>query len=116
MTSPSRQLGDQAEDLALRHLLQAGLKLIARNLASPLGEVDLIMCDGDQWVFVEVRARSSSAFGGAAASVTKAKQTRLRRQSQVILKSRFGDGRWPACRFDVCAMDGANVNWIKGAF
>jgi len=116
LTSPRRVIGDQAEQLALSHLEQAGLKLIDRNLGSKLGEIDLLMRDGSQWVFVEVRARSSNAFGGAAASVTKVKQNKLRRQSQVILKARFGDGQWPSCRFDVCAIDNGEVNWIQGAF
>lgn len=116
MTSPRRLIGDRAEHLALSHLEQAGLKLIDRNLGSKLGEIDLLMRDGACWVFVEVRARSSGGFGGAAASVTKAKQNKLRRQSQAILKARFGDRQWPPCRFDVCAIDSGEVNWIQGAF
>ena len=116
MTAPARARGDLAEDRALSYLLDAGLELIARNVASPLGEIDLIMRDGRQWVFVEVRSRSSAAFGGAAASVTRAKQLRLKRQSQWVLKSRFGDTPWPACRFDVCALDAGQINWIQGAF
>ena len=116
MISPRRVIGDRAEQLALHHLERAGLKLIDRNLGSKFGEIDLLMLDGSQWVFIEVRARSASAFGGAAASVTTAKQNKLRRQSQVILKARFGDGQWPPCRFDVCAIDSGEVNWIQGAF
>jgi putative endonuclease len=111
-----RAKGDRAEDAALAMLVDAGLKLIDRNVASPLGEIDLLMLDGSEWVFVEVRIRASQAFGGAAASVSRAKQNRLRRQSQVILKARFGERGWPACRFDVCALDGAGINWIKNAF
>ena len=121
MTAPARARGDLAEDRALSYLLDAGLELIARNVASPLGEIDLIMRDGRQWVFVEVRSRSSAAFGGAAASVTRAKPglqypLRLTLQTQWVLKSRFGDTPWPACRFDVCALDAGQINWIQGAF
>jgi putative endonuclease len=116
LTSPRRLIGDHAETIALSYLERAGLTLIDRNLGSALGEIDLLMRDGSQWVFVEVRSRSSNAFGGAAASVTKAKQNKLRRQSQVILKAHFGDGQWPSCRFDVCAIDSGEVNWIQGAF
>ena len=116
MVTARRAKGDRAEDAALALLTNAGLELIDRNVASPLGEVDLLMRDGSEWVFVEVRSRASQAFGGAAASVSRAKQLRLRRQSQVILKARFGDGQWPACRFDVCAQEGGTINWIKNAF
>lgn len=116
MISPARRAGDLAEDLALAFLRGAGLTLIDRNVASPLGEIDLIMRDGPEWVFVEVRSRANRSFGGAAASVTRGKQMRLRKQSQAILKARFGDQSWPACRFDVCALDGGQINWIRSAF
>src|SRR5690606_19900350 len=76
--SPTQRRGVEAEELALRHLERAGLRLVTRNDASPLGEIDLVMTDGAQWVFVEVRRRASAAFGGAAASVTSAKQRRIR--------------------------------------
>lgn len=116
MVTARRAIGDQAEDRALALLERAGLRLLARNVSSPLGEIDLLMLDGEQWVFVEVRSRASAAFGGAAASVTASKQRRLRRQSQAILKARFGDRAWPACRFDVCAIERNRINWIRDAF
>lgn len=117
MRSPTQRAGDAAEARALEHLLGHGLSLQARNVASGVGEVDLVMRDGDEWVFVEVRSRADGRFGGAAASVTPAKQRRIRLQAQRILKARFGDRAWPACRFDVCALDGdGQVDWIKGAF
>ncbi|MEZ5661531.1 MAG: YraN family protein [Burkholderiaceae bacterium] len=109
--------GDDGESRALAHLQAAGLALIERNSASRLGEIDLLMTDTDgTWVFVEVRVRRSSAFGGAAASVGRAKQLRVRRQAEALLKRRFGDRRWPPCRFDVCAIEGDELNWIRDAF
>jgi putative endonuclease len=88
---------------------------LARNVGSRLGEIDLIMCDGDSLVFIEVRQRTRHAFGGAAASVTAAKQRRLQRQAQHYLLSRFGD-RWPPCRFDVIAIEADVIHWIRNAF
>lgn len=114
--SPAQRRGDEAEDRALRHLERAGLRLLARNDASVLGEIDLVMVDGDEWVFVEVRRRASSAFGGAAASITPAKRRRIRLQAQHVLRRRFGDRPWPSCRFDVCAIDGDHIEWLPGAF
>lgn len=117
MARTTRQIaGTEGEDQALESLERAGLTLLARNVASKLGEIDLIMQDAQTIVFVEVRSRRSTAFGGAAASVTPAKQQRLRRQAQAWLKQQFGESAWPACRFDVFAIDAGQANWIRNAF
>ncbi len=121
MRSPTQRLGAAAEDLALAYLRAQGLELLARNVASRVGEIDLLMRDGREWVFIEVRSRANPGFGGAAASVTAAKQRRIRLQAQLILQQQFGAGAWPACRFDVCALDGGTretqrVEWIRAAF
>ncbi|ODA06845.1 YraN family protein, partial [Achromobacter xylosoxidans] len=77
--SPRQRIGDSHEEAALRLLQGAGLVLLARNLACPAGEIDLAMRDGDVLVFVEVRARRSDTYGGAAASIGRDKQARLAR-------------------------------------
>ena len=112
----AQQSGAAGEDRALAYLTAQGLSLVARNVGSKLGELDLIMRDGQTVVFVEVRVRRSAAFGGAAASVTPAKQQKMQRQAQAWLKQRFGDRQWPACRFDVCAIEAGTMNWIRDAF
>ncbi len=116
MRTAGQKTGDAGEEQAFQFLQSQGLSLLARNVGSKLGELDLIMLDGKSIVFVEVRVRRSAAFGGAAASVTPAKQQKLRRQAQAWLKQRYGDGRWPACRFDVCAIEAGVMNWIRDAF
>ena len=113
--SPTQRAGDVAEAQAFDYLRARGLVALARNVASKLGEIDLIMRDGDEIVFVEVRARSRADYGGAAASVDWSKQARLRRAAQRWLSGHYGD-RLPACRFDVCAVQGDRVEWIRGAF
>ena len=113
--SPTQRNGDAAESIAFDFLVARGLQPVARNVSSKVGEIDLIMRDGDELVFVEVRARSSSDYGGAAASVGPVKQSRVRRAAQRWLLGRYGD-RWPACRFDVCALQGREIDWIRGAF
>ncbi|MBI3626980.1 YraN family protein [Candidatus Uhrbacteria bacterium] len=61
--SSTRQLGQLGEDLALRFLLSKGFRLVDRNWHCRYGEIDLIMTDGPELVFVEVKLRSGSGFG-----------------------------------------------------
>ncbi len=120
-TVPTKTQGDAAEDRALAWLLARGLKLVQRNYRVARGprarggEIDLVMRAPDgTLVFVEVRARASRSHGGAAASVTAAKQRSLVFAAQHFLM------RWPApppCRFDVVALDeGDGVQWLQAAF
>lgn len=107
-------LGQSAEARAEAFLKTHGLTLVARNWRCRFGEIDLVMQDGPILVFVEVRLRSRSDFGGAAASVTPAKQKKLlaaARQYLTTLKT------FPPCRFDVVALNGnAPPEWIRNAF
>jgi putative endonuclease len=104
--------GSAGEDDALAHLVQNGLTLVERNFRCKGGEIDLIMLDGATLVFVEVRKRADRRHGGAAASVTAAKQRRLIIAAQIYLH------RYklpPPCRFDVVAIDGAQMSWLRNA-
>lgn len=112
-TRTSKQVsGDAAEDAALAFLRGEGLRQVERNFRCKGGEIDLIMQDGDTLVFVEVRQRSKDSFGGALASVTRAKQRRLIVAAQIFLQ-RYRMP--PACRFDVIGYDGDRMNWLKNA-
>jgi putative endonuclease len=70
--------GAAAETLAAEFLEARGLAVVKRNYRCRGGEIDLIAGDGTTLVFVEVRLRSSSAFGGAGASMTAAKRRRIK--------------------------------------
>ncbi len=74
-------LGQQYEQLALQYLQQQGLKLVQQNFHCKTGEIDLVMREGATLVFVEVKYRASSAFGGALAAVSFSKQQKLLRTS-----------------------------------
>lgn len=114
--TPKQRAGDAAEDAAARHLAAHGCTLIARNARYPEGEIDLIARERELVVFVEVRMRRGSAFGGAAASVDRHKQKRLMRAAQHWLFECYGE-RWPACRFDVVTVAGdGTIDWIRDAF
>lgn len=104
--------GDAAEDRALHYLQQHGLTLMQRNFRCKGGEIDLIMQESAALVFVEVRKRADTRHGGAAASVTARKQARLIIAAQIFLQ-RYRMP--PACRFDVIAIDGSAIEWLKNA-
>jgi len=106
----SRVRGQLAEDRALRFLEQQGLKLVLRNYACRFGEIDLVMSEGEQLVFVEVRSRRYNSYGGAAASVGLAKQHKLWRTAEHYLLS---IRRQPVCRFDLVAIDGPALSWLR---
>ena len=106
----TQQLGRQGELLALQFLHAKGLKHVESNFRRPFGEIDLIMRDQATLVFVEVRSRARGRFGGAALSVTPAKQRRLRLAAQAYLQ-RFRAP--PPCRFDVIAIDDGTIEWLK---
>jgi putative endonuclease len=108
--------GREAEDLSADWLSAKGLLLLGRNLRVRGGEVDLLMLDGSTWVFVEVKYRSRSDFGGASASIDWRKQRRIRHAASCLLQERFGNRRWPACRFDVVLIEAGTLRWLQGAF
>lgn len=109
----AQQLAGQiGEDQALAYLQQQGLQLLERNFRCKGGEIDLIMQDGKNLVFVEVRMRSEQKFGGAAASIGSVKQKRLIIAAQIYLQ-RYKMP--PPCRFDVIAFDDKKMTWLKNA-
>ena len=113
----SGSAGRQAEDLAARFLEKKKLRLIARNYRCRGGEIDLVCRDGKVLVFVEVRLRQSTAFGGAAASVTAIKQRRIILAAQHFLMTNALTN--DDCRFDCILMNGTSGNdieWLRDAF
>jgi putative endonuclease len=104
--------GQAGEDRAFAYLLEQGLTLVERNFRCKGGEIDLIMQERGMLIFVEVRKRADSSYGGAAASVTARKQARLILAAHVFLQ-RYRMP--PPCRFDVMAIDGDRMTWLKNA-
>jgi putative endonuclease len=119
--------GLEAEKLAATFLASKGLKLVAQNYHCRFGEIDLIMTDANCLVFVEVKLRSSSQFGGAAASITPQKQQKMTLAAQHYLQQAQSKNQFktePACRFDAILMTGQilkntdlqQIEWIRNAF
>jgi putative endonuclease len=107
--------GVAAEGLALKFLEGRGLALVERNFRCRMGEIDLIMQDGEFLVFVEVRLRGNSAFVSAGESINHRKQARIVAAANHYLAGK----REVPCRFDCVLLDklepGA-IEWVKSAF
>ena len=115
---PNLQRGAAAERRACLHLEAQGLRVITRNYRCRMGEIDLVMLDGDAVVFVEVRMRGRGALVSAAESIDAHKQSRLIAAAQHYLMMQKGVANLP-CRFD-CVLLGSHddgpIEWIKSAF
>jgi putative endonuclease len=116
MPTERQARGNDAETAAAHYLQRAGLQVLARNVRYKTGELDLVCTDGPSLVFVEVRRRAEGAsagrFGGAAASITPAKQRRMVRAAQTYLLQ-YGN-RPPPARFDAVLVGGdGEVQWLK---
>ena len=119
-SATTKESGDAGEARALAHLLGQGLTLVQRNYrvargpGARGGEIDLILRERDgTLVFVEVRARRGPAHGGAAASVGAPKRRSLVFAAQHFLRTQR---TLPPCRFDVVAIDGERIEWLRAAF
>ncbi len=120
----SRAAGARFEARALDFLRSQRLAPVARNVHCRGGELDLVMRDRDgTLVFVEVRARTRSDYGGAAASVGWHKQQRVLRAARYFLATRVARANaqkpacaTPPCRFDVIAFERGRLTWIRDAF
>lgn len=110
--------GADAEALACRHLSAHGLSLVQRNYHCARGELDLIMRDGVELVFVEVRFRKHDHFGSGAESVDRRKQTKLIAAALHYLQ--HTQQHKQPCRFDVVAITprgpSHTIDWIRDAF
>lgn len=112
-----RVLGDKAERQAERYLYRRGLRVVKRNYRCRMGEIDLVMRDGDALVFVEVRMRRQSRFGDGIDSIGRHKQQRLIQAAHHFLM-RHATWRHAPCRFDVVGVErnSDRITWIPNAF
>jgi putative endonuclease len=115
LTSPTQSTGGYYEQLALEYLESQGLTCVARNFRCKLGEIDLIMTQNNQLVFVEVRYRNNAKFGGAIESINSHKQRKLIRAASFYL-SQTEQHNSVSCRFDVISFHNLKPQWIPNAF
>jgi len=120
MQTDRQKLGQNAEDLAALHLERRGAIILLRNYRRRLGEIDLVAQERGVLIIVEVRTRSSSRFGGAAASVNHGKQRRIVRAAQQLLQE-YPELARLRIRFDVAVVNYSDnedpaVGWLTHAF
>lgn len=104
--------GALAEQKACKALQAAGLQLLKANFRCRLGELDLIMAEGDTVVFVEVRARRSGSRVSAVESVGPAKQSKLLAAARFWLAAHPQSADKPL-RFDLVSFDGEDMRWQR---
>lgn len=119
--SPYQAQGQRYEQQAINFLKAQGMIFIAKNLCCKLGEIDCVMLDDQTLVFVEVRQRSQSFYGDAAASINKQKQHRIKQAANYFLPKlcrHLALKKMPCCRFDVLTFDGEDqsLQWLRHAF
>ena len=112
--------GQITEQLAENFLIQQGLTLIEKNYHCRQGEVDLIMLEGETYVFIEVKYRKNTSFGGAISAISSSKQKKIKHCVTFYLHQAGLNEYNTACRLDVVALEGdinqPHINWLKNAF
>jgi putative endonuclease len=109
-----RKKGFEQEAKAAKFLKKEGYKILERNFASPLGEIDIVARHEKCLVFVEVRFRKSSDFGSAKESVDYSKRKKIIKTAGIYLKSR--NIKDIPIRFDIAAMDEKGIEIVQNAF
>jgi putative endonuclease len=113
-----KELGKKGEDLALRFLKKRGYRIIEQNYVCKMGEMDLIAKEKDTLAFIEVKTRTSTAFGPPQLAVNSSKQRQLSKVALYFLKEKKLED--VKARFDVVAIildqNGEEIELIKDAF
>jgi putative endonuclease len=114
----TRARGAAAEDAAEAFLVASGYRIVARNVVTKVGELDVVALDGETLCFVEIKARATQEFGPSIAAVRAGKQRKIVRAAMLFLAKNRSRR---ACRFDVLGIDrGADGGWsftlVRNAF
>lgn len=109
-----KALGKRGERLAEKYLKAAGCKILRRNYRTPFGEADLVVKDGEEIAFVEVKTRTSDAYGTPAEGVVYGKRLRYEKIARFYWME---TGKEPNARFDVVEVFADDcVRHCKNAF
>ncbi|RWU11143.1 YraN family protein [Pseudidiomarina gelatinasegens] len=113
-----KDMGNQGEEIARALLERNGLDHVQSNFRCDMGEIDLIMRDGDAWVFIEVKSRSNERFASVVEQITADQCQRIRRCAQLFLIQQNLNEHVTFMRFDIVAivMDFEQAQWLQDAF
>ena len=106
ISDPRHQFGQASEMQAEQFLVAKGYRILDRNVRTFLGELDLVAEDQGVVVFVEVKGRTTEAFGGALLAVDHRKRVKLTKLAAQYLAQRHWSDK--ACRFDVVLVQGTS--------
>ena len=110
-----RETGTSYEIKAEEYLMQKGYKILARNYRNRSGEIDIIAKDKEYFCFIEVKYRTSNAFGSPFEAVNARKQQQIRKVAMYyLMKNKLSE--WTPCRFDVIGFEGEKLTHIENAF
>lgn len=115
----NHQVGQRAEETACEYLLSKGLQLVARNFRCKAGEIDIIMRDKQEIVFIEVRVRNHPYYADGFDSVDYFKQQKIIKAATYFLSGKNWLNK-VNCRFDVISIsysqEKPTMDWLKDAF
>ena len=109
-----REVGIRGEDIAAKWYEARGYQVIDRNWRCREGELDLVVRNGRQVVFCEVKHRRGVGYGTPAESITREKKQRIRHLAARWLQD--AKPRPAEIRFDVAAVLNDEIEVIEGAF
>ncbi|MBF7688635.1 YraN family protein [Acinetobacter rathckeae] len=125
------KLGQWAEAVACKQLQQAGFVVLYQNYFSRYGEIDLVAFKGDLILFIEVKARASTAYGTSVEAISERKQAKIIQTAEYFIMQhpQYSDYNF---RFDAICIDLKHViakntqpdfsklaydlTWIENAF
>lgn len=114
MSYSNKNYGDNGEIIAEEFLTSNGFKIIVKNFRyGKYGEIDIIACNEDITLFVEVKRRSTKVYGGPLYSLNNRKLSNLKKTAMFFLSSNNFQDIPQTFRFDLIAIEGSNVQWVK---
>jgi len=112
--------GKISEEFARQYLVDHGLKYLTKNYQNRQGEIDIVFLESNTYVFVEVKYRKNSNFGGAISAVTYKKIQKIKQCAKFYLQQNSLNEYNTPCRFDIVALEGdinrPKITWLKNAF
>jgi len=116
----TKNKGQISENVARQYLVNNGLEYLTSNYHNRQGEIDIILLEGDVYIFVEVKYRKNNQFGGAISAITYKKIQKIKQCAKHYLQQNDLNEYNTSCRFDIITLEGdinrPQITWLKNAF